>query len=197
MNQDRLAERVAYKLIHHACRLQADDFVLLAGRRDQLDLLLRLEFQALAAGARSQICIEDEERLQRLLGALPPASAANERLSLLPVAREATHFLSLSGGQPNLRHLPEKSLRAWQDTDHTLQEAFTPHLRAWIDVALPSRRQAQRLRQPFHPYNEAIWQALDSDYALMEQRGRRLQAALLDAPLLRLSDPRGAELQGG
>lgn len=194
MNQDRLAERVAYKLIHHACRLQADDFVLLSGRRDQLDLLLHLEFQALAAGARALLLIEDEERLQRLLGTLPPPSAANERLSLLPAAREATHLISLSGGPPDLRHLAEKSLHAWQDADHTLQAAFSLHLRAWIDVALPSRRQAQRLRQPFHPYNQAIWQALDSDYALMEQRGRHLQAALSDAPLLRLSDPRGAEL---
>jgi aminopeptidase len=194
MNQNRLAERVAYKLIHYACRLQAGDFVLLAGRRDQLDLLLRLEGRALAAGASAFIHIEDEERLQRLLGALPSASAANERLSLLPAAREATHVLSLSGGPPDLRHLPEQPLHAWQDASRTLQEAFSLHLRAWIDAALPSRRQAQRLRQPFHPYNEAIWRALDSDYALMEQLGRRLQAALSDAPLLRLSDTRGAEL---
>jgi leucyl aminopeptidase (aminopeptidase T) len=194
MNQRRLAERVAYKLIYRACRLHVGDFALLSGRRDQLDLLLLLEFQALAAGARAVIAIEDEERLRHLLSELPPAAAANERLSLLPAAQTLTHVLRLDVGSPDLRGVPPESLRAWQEADQTLQAALAPHLRGWIDVALPSRRQAQRLRQPFHPYHEAIWQALDSDYALMEERERRLQAALAGAPLVRLSDPRGAEL---
>jgi aminopeptidase len=194
MNQNHLAERVAYKLIHHACRLQAGDFVLLSGRRDQLDLLLRLEAQALAAESRALIVIEDEERLRHLLSALSPANAANERLSLLPVAQEATHVLNLTGSPPDLRQLPRQPLQAWQDASHTLTEALRLHQRAWVGVTLPSRRQAQRLRQPFHPYNQAIWQALDCDYTDMEQRGRQLQIALSDAPLVRLSDPRGAEL---
>jgi leucyl aminopeptidase (aminopeptidase T) len=194
MNQDHLAERVAYKLIHHACRLQAGDVALLSGRRDQLDLLLRLEFHALAAGARAVILIEDEARLRRLLNELPPASAANERLSLISIAQTVTHVLDLTNGAPDLRGLPQKTLQAWQDANHTLQAALRQHQRARIEIALPSRRQAQRLRQPFHPYNDAIWRALDTDYALMEQRGRLLQAALSDAPLLRLSDARGAEL---
>ncbi len=194
MNERRLAERVAYKLIHDVCRLQAGDFVLLSGRRDQLDALLRLEFQALAAGARAAVVIEDEERLRRLLGTLSPAHAANERLARLAVAQAATHVVNLSAAPPDLRGLPPDALQAWNEAAHALQAALRSHLRARIDVALPSRRLAQTLRQPFHPYNDAIWQALDCDYRLMEQRGRRLQAALADAPLLRLSDPRGAEL---
>ncbi|HEY7355824.1 MAG TPA: hypothetical protein VH590_05130 [Ktedonobacterales bacterium] len=194
MNQDRLAERVAYKLIHHACRLQAGDVALLCGRRDQLDLLLRLEFHALAAGARAVIVIEDEERLRRLLRELSPASAANERLSLVPAAQTVTHVLDLTNGAPDLRGLPQQTLQAWQDANHTPQAALRQHLRAQIDIALPSRRQAQRLRQPFHPFNDAIWRALDTDYALMEQRGRHLQAALSEAAVVRLSDVRGTAL---
>ncbi len=194
MHQHHLAERVAYKLIHRACRLQAGDFVVLSGGRDQLDLLLRLEFHALAAGARAAIVIEDDERLRRLLSQLPAASAADERLSRLPAAREATHVLSLTGHPPDLRQLPQEPLQAWQQANSAVQEALRLHLRAQISVALPSRRQAQRLRQPFHPYNDAIWRALDTDYMLMEQRGRQLHTALSDAPLLRINDPRGAEL---
>ena len=196
MNQDRLAERVAYKIIHHACRLQAGDVALLCGRRDQLDLLLRLEFHALAAGARAVIVIEDEERLRRLLRELSPASAAGERLSLVPVAQTVTHVLDLTNGPPapDLRGLPQQTLQAWQDANHTLQAALRQHLRAQIAVALPARRQAQRLRQPYHPYNDAIWRALNTDYALMEERGRHLQATLSDAAVVRLSDARGAAL---
>ncbi len=193
MNERHLAERVAYKLMHHACRLQAGDFALLSGRRDQLDLLLRLEVQALAAGARASIVIEDEERLHRLLTELSPANAANERLSLLPAAQAATHIFNLNSLSPDLRGLPHQTLHAWQEASHTLDEALSSVL-ARIDVALPSRRQAQRLRQPFHPYHDAIWQALDCDYSLMEQRGQHIQAALAGGSLLRLSDPRGAEL---
>ncbi len=194
MNQRRLAVRVAHKVIQHVCRLQADDVALLCGRRDQLDLLLDLEFQALAAGARALIVIDDEERLRHLLSKASPASAASERLSLLPTAQTATHVVNLNGFPPDLRGLPQETLRAWNDANHALQAALRLHQRARIDVALPSRRLAQRLRQPFHPYHDAIWQALDCDYLLMEQRERRLQAALSGAPLLRLSDPRGTEL---
>ncbi len=100
MNQDRLAERVAYKLIHHVCRLQAGDIALLPGRRDQLDLLLRLEFHPLAAGALPVMVIEDEARLRRLLNELPPASAANERKALIPIAQTVTHVLDFTSGAP-------------------------------------------------------------------------------------------------
>jgi leucyl aminopeptidase (aminopeptidase T) len=193
MTERHLAERVAYKLVHHACRLQAGDFALLSGRRDQLDLLLRLEFQALAAGAQASIIIDDEERRQRLLCELSPAYAAKERLSRLPAAHAATHVFNLDAIPPDLRGLPQQPLQAWKEANRTLDAAFSPHC-ARIDVALPSRRQAQRLRQAFHPYEDAIWQALDSDYALMERRGQHLQAALAGPVTLRLSDPRGAEL---
>jgi leucyl aminopeptidase (aminopeptidase T) len=194
MNQRRLAERVAYKLIQHTCRLQAGDAALLFGRRDQLDLLLDLEFQALAVGARALIVIEDEQRLRRLLSEASPPNAANERLSLLPTAQSATHVVHLNAFPPDLHNLPQETLHAWNDANNTLRAALRLRQRARIDVALPSPRLAQRLRQPFHPYNDAIWQALDCDYQLMKQRGQRLQAALSGASLLRLSDPRGAEL---
>ncbi len=194
MEPERLAGRVAHKLIHHACRLQAGDFILLSGRRDQLDFLLQLEFHALAAGARALILIEDDARLRQILRGAPATGAVNERLSLLPVASEATHVLSISGGPPDLSNAPAESLQSWKEASQTLEEAFHLHQRAWISVSLLSRRQTQRLRQPWRPYNEAIWQALDSDYPLMEARGRQLQMALSDTPLLRLSDPRGTEL---
>jgi leucyl aminopeptidase (aminopeptidase T) len=194
MNQRRLAERVAYKLIQHICRLQDGDVALLFGRNDQLDLLLALEFQALAAGARALIVLEDEQRLRHLLSTSSPANAANERLALAPAAQTATHVVNLNSFAPDLRGLPQAALRAWDDANHTLQAALRLHQRAHIDVPLPSPRLAQRLRQPFHPYHDALWQALDCDYALMQQRGRRLHAVLSGAPLLRLSDPRGTDL---
>jgi|GEM_PF-3067784 len=194
MRLDRLAERVAYKLIHDACHLRTGDCILFFGRRDQLDFLLQLEFQALAAGARALISIEDDERLRQILRRATPRGAANERLSILPVARETTHVMSLTGFPPNLSDLSPEAIQSWKEANGALQEALHLHLRAWIGVSLLSRLQTQRLRQPWRPYKEAIWQALDSDYPLMEQRGRQLHMALSDAPLLRLSDPRGAEL---